>query len=180
MKRLFAACVAWCVVLTGHAYAQQPIIQPVFGVDPLQYTENCPGVGVQDEIYFVALNFDMFIAGVQFAVVYPPLMTWLADVDIPPVTIGSTPGGISCGYGVPLNGYSTVVLFRALIVWNCASCEVLNEKVEVVAHPVFGTIEASDWPDFGLINPWGGDALVCAAPPTEATTWGRLKSLYNH
>ncbi|UCH84224.1 MAG: hypothetical protein JSW50_00625, partial [Candidatus Latescibacterota bacterium] len=55
----------------------------------------CPGIGAIDTLYVALTNANTFVTGVEFAINYPPEVTHIADVGTPPVTVGTTPMGIS-------------------------------------------------------------------------------------
>jgi hypothetical protein len=120
----------------------------------------CPGPGV-GTLYVVAEGFDRFLTGVQFAIDYPPSMTWLADLDTPPVTVGSTPTGISMGFALPENGFDPIQCMRVMVIWDCTDCSMENERWGVVAHPLFGGVWATDWPNFEMVEAVGRTSVVC-------------------
>lgn len=140
----------------------------------------CPGPGVFDYMYVVAYNFDAFILGIEYMISYPPSMTWIADLEIPPVTIGSSPTGISMGWDTPRNGFGGVLVQEVAFTWQCDGCNAMNEDdpIVVMPHPEFGFVRAVDFPNYEFINAVGMTSLVCATVPAEETTWGQVKALY--
>jgi hypothetical protein len=42
--------------------------------------------------------------GAQYAVDYGPSLTWIVDLNVPAVTLGTSPAGIAVGFGMPLPG----------------------------------------------------------------------------
>ncbi len=172
----------WAVVLVGvmaaAACAQTPFIKVYF--DP-QYQHDvalCPGQVVGD-LYVAAVDFNCFISAAEFAVQYPAALMWLADADVPPVTIGQTPTGISMGFGTPRNGFSPVPLCRVMVLWVCSSCVGYGGNlIRVVQHPATGFLGATNFPNNELIPAYGLASMICPETPTSDTTWGRVKALY--
>jgi hypothetical protein len=108
-------------------------------------------------------------------------VTWLADLNKPPVAIGSTPTGLSMGFALPLNGFGTLELLQVQVFWNCSECvdPFNNNQVKVVAHPLTGYLGVTDYPQYNLLPGVGLTALICPMPvPTEDTTWGKVKAIY--
>jgi hypothetical protein len=174
---VFAALMATAVAVS----AQTPYIAVYFDSGHSQEAKDCPGP-VVDTWYIAAVNFNMFLAGAEFAVQYPPAVLWLADLNTPPVTLGSTPAGISMGFPFPQNGYNTVDLCRVLVQWTCSECvdPYLNNQIKVVAHPGTAFLGGVDYPGFNLVPAVGLTAIICACTiPTEQTTWGQVKAVYS-
>jgi hypothetical protein len=112
-------------------------------------------------VYIVAENWNYFISGIEFKVEYPPSMTWLADLDTPPVTIGSSPNGISIGWPLPQSGFFPIQVMRALVLWNCTGCDSPNQQIKVVGHPVSGLVQVARFPDYALVEGRGRASIVC-------------------
>jgi hypothetical protein len=125
-----------------------------------QRTAECPGP-VVGSIYIVAENWNYFLSGIEFKVEYPPCMMWLADLDIPPVTIGSSPNGVSIGWPLPQNGFFPIQVMRALVLWNCTGCNTPNQRITVVGHPVSGLVQVARFPDYALVEGRGRASVVC-------------------
>jgi hypothetical protein len=105
-------------------------------------------------------------------------MSWLADFDVPPVTLGTTQAGIMEAWALPLNGWESIVVAKIVFSWNCNGCTVTDDPVVVVPHPQSGYVRATDYPRYDFINGIGMKSLVCATVPADGATWGRIKSLY--
>jgi hypothetical protein len=88
-------------------------------------------------------------------------MIWLADTGLPPVFIGTSPTGISMGFPLPQNGYNPIVVAQVIILWNCVGCTAINQRVEIVPHPLFGFVRGTRWPDMAVILAEGAGATVC-------------------
>ena len=159
--------------------AQAPYIAVYFDQYHTQETKDCPGF-VVDYWYVAAVNFNTFITGADFAIQYPAAVTWLADLNMPPVTIGNTLTGVSMAFALPQNGYGSFELCQVKVFWNCDACVVpyVNNQVRVVPNPVTGFLGVTDYPQYNLIPGNGLTALICATVPAEETTWGQVKSLY--
>lgn len=168
------------MLMVGVASAQTPYIAVYFDSGHSQTTENCPGQ-VLDTLYVAAVNFNALITGAEFAIEYPPVMTWLGDQATPAVTIGATPTGITMGFPSPRNGYNRVELCQVLVFWNCVSCDppYWASLVRVIPHPATGFLGVSDSPDYNLLPGVGLTSVICVATPMEETTWGQVKSLYD-
>lgn len=171
-----AAVLATVVV----ANAQTPYIAVYFDPYHTQETKDCPGF-VTDTWYVAAVNFNIYITGADFMIQYPPAVTWLADLNVPPVKIGNTATGLSFGYALPQNGYGVLELCQVLVMWNCDHCgeAFQNNLVKVVPNPATGFLGVSDYPNFNLIPGTGLTSIICPlGVPNEDTTWGQVKALY--
>jgi hypothetical protein len=179
MKTLLAVTAVLAVSLIGTGvHAQTPMVSVFFDQALTRMDEDCPSGGGIDSAFVVASNFNTFFAGIEYSINYPTTMTWLADYGTPPVTIGSTPTGISEGFSLPQNGFFRIVVAKVLFAWNCSGCTITDDPVIVSPHPITGFIGVTDYPNYDFINGVGMTSLVCATVPTDETTWGRIKSLY--
>lgn len=179
MKTLLAvtAVIAVFLMATG-VQAQTPNVGVFFDHSFSRMDKDCPAGGGVDSAFVVASNFNAFLSGIEYSVNYPTSMTWLSDYGTPPVTIGSTPTGISEGFALPQNGFSPIIVAKILFLWNCGGCVVTDDPIIVSPHPLSGFVRATDFPNYDLINAVGMTSLVCATVPAEETSWGRIKSLY--
>jgi len=160
--------------------AQTPYIAVYFDQYMTQETKDCPGPMV-DTWYVAAKNFNAFLTGAEFAIEYPAAVTWLADLNKPAVSVGSTPAGISMGFPLPVNGFFPVFLCNVQVFWNCSSCvePFLNNAVRVVANPNTSFLGVTDFPQYNAIPSVGLTAILCPTTvPTEETSWGQVKALY--
>lgn len=163
--------------------AQTPYIAVYFDQYLTQETTVCPGGPVGTVIgtwYVAAKNFNAFLTGAEFAIQYPPAVMWIADLNKPEVSIGSTPTGISMGFPLPVNGFFPVLLCTPQVLWMCNACvdPYLNNAVKVVQHPATQFLGVTDFPQFNAIPSVGLTAYVCASVPAEETSWGQVKALY--
>lgn len=151
----------------------------VEGNPPAPVGDPCPGIGVPGTLYIALVNANVFVAGVEFAVNYPPEITWVADTNTQPVTVGTTPTGFSMGYGTPQNGFDKAIeVCQVVFLWNCDGCVTTDSPIIVGPNPNTGFIGYTDFPDNNLLPAVGLTSLICATVPTQDTTWGKVKSLY--
>jgi hypothetical protein len=163
------------------ASAQTPFIAVYFDQHPtFSLQKDCPGP-MQDELYVMLVNANAFVSGAEYRVAYPGSMTWLADTNTPPVTIGASPVGIALGFNLPQNGFFALLLHTVSIFWECSDCAVTNDPITVFSSPhnPAGKIQYTDWPNFELFDAIGLTSQVCATVATEETTWGQVKALYS-
>jgi hypothetical protein len=166
------------VCVSAPTLAQTPTVGIFFDESLTRMDQDCPPGGGVDTAYVVANGFDAFLSAIEFAINYPPTMSWLGDLDVPPVTLGTTPNGIMEAFGLPLNGYAPIVVAKVVFSWNCDGCTVTNDPVVVTPHPQSGFVRGVDFPQYNMINAIGMTSLVCSTVPTGETTWGRVKALY--
>lgn len=178
--RIATLVVAVLLATAVVASAQTPYIAVYFDPFHTQETEVCQGP-VTDTWYVAAVNFNVFITGADFMIQYPPAVSWVADLNLPPVKIGSTPVGLSMGFALPQNGFNVVELCQVLVQWNCDQCvdPFTNNLVKVVANPVTGFLGVTDYPNYNMIPGVGLTTIICpVGVPNEDTTWGQVKALY--
>jgi hypothetical protein len=176
---------ALMLVLVGAASAQIPFIGVYFNkgnsveaLPPPPCGNPCPGFGIPGELWITLVNANFFVVGVEFAVSYPPEITWLADADTQPVTIGNTSTGFSMGWPLPQNGFQNLPICRVLFLWNCDRCLRSNIPIVVVPHLSTGFLGYVDYPNFNAHSAVGLTSLICACVPVEETTWGQVKAIY--
>jgi len=189
-------CVSIATLAPGTAGAGTPHLSIYFDPAYTQTSADCYGHGYDvGYLYIVAEDFDVFIAGVEFSVEYPTEILWVADYDVPPVTLGQTPTGISMAWALPQNGFSPLLLMRALFLWNCDHCTRGDVPICIRAHPYSGYVRATRFPGYEYVyatvqaacicpmcvGPMcAGSACDCPQPPVpvEDMSWGRIKGLY--
>lgn len=159
--------------------AQTPYIAVYFDPGFSVECKDCPGQ-VLDVWYVAGVGFNTPVTGAEFAIEYPAAASWLGDLNTPPVTIGSTPTGISMGYATPLNGYSPVGLCQVHVFWVCDGCGPpwYWNMIKVRPHPSTGFLGWTDG-DYVERNAVGLTSIICGGTPVEETTWGRLKALFD-
>jgi len=179
--RIATLVCALLIVTAVAVSAQTPYIAVYFNSGYSQEAKDCPGVGVLDTWYVAAVNFNVFLLGADFAIQYPPAVTFLADLQVWTLYQGTTAAGYSVGFPIPQNGFSPVLLVKPLVMWNCAECvdPWHNNQIKVVANPATGFLGGVDYPGFNLVPSTGLTALICSLPiATEQTTWGQVKAVY--
>ncbi len=162
MKPVFSALAlvaALCLTVAPVA-GQDGMVTVYFDPAWTQRTTDCPGPGL-GTLYVVAEHWDVFLVGIEFKIDYPPCMTWLADLDVPPATIGTSPQGVSMGFPLPKNGYAPVQVMRAFVMWNCTGCSTPNARVKVVSHPIFGYVRGVSFPTYAIVDGRGRESVVC-------------------
>ena len=90
-------------------------------------------------MYIYGDGFPGFVSGAQYQVDYGSSMTFITDVGLPPVSIGSSDTGISVGFGFAPKPGAHFLIHSALGIWS-ADC---------VAHNVQGptTERHQDFPE---------------------------------
>lgn len=180
-KRLFAiALLAWFyLVPLAATEASVPHVAIFFDNKLQTQAMDCPGQGVLDTLYVVAINWNCFVQGIEYGIEYPPQLLWLADVDTPDVTLGNSPTGLSAAWSLPQNGFFPIVIHKVIVLWQCDNCQSPDGPLRVVPHPLFGFVRVVQWPSFTFTNGIGLTGLVCPTVPTEETTWGGIKAMYD-
>ena len=183
MKKVFAAFALLLLLIAGGASAQ---VNPYFQVffphpdnpgDPYfwQAHVNCTP-GQMDSLYVVGKNMNAWVIGAEYQVLYPsPNIMWMADIYTPTTTIGNTAIGISEVWQTPLNGWAPVLLASAL--YMCNDCPP-DTPILVGPNPNTGFIGYSDinttlYPAIGMVS-----TFCPLTVPTEDTTWGQVKALF--
>lgn len=164
--------------------AQTPFIAVYFdhawqvgGNPPAPAGDPCPGM-VLDSLYIALVNANAFVSGVEFQVIYPAEIGYIADFDKQAVAVGTTATGFSQGWAIPVNGFSAVYVCGVSFLWTCTGCTVFNSPIVVVPNPNTGFLGYTDFPNYTAFPAVGMTSLICATIPVEETTWGQVKSLY--
>jgi hypothetical protein len=160
MRPAFCAFALMVVVCLVAAPASSQTVKVYFDEGLTMRAMDCPGPGL-DTLYVVAEDFNMFMVGLEFQIEYPPSIVWLADLDLPPVTLGNSATGVSIGWPLPLNGFTPVQVMRAVVLWTCNDCSVVNQPINVVPNPVSGFVRAARFPDYELIDGSGSTSMIC-------------------
>ena len=183
-KSLLLIAIVFTIAINGSAYAQ-PNIQVYFDDGLTLGSANCPSAPIGTipaTLYVVANNFDAWISAVEFQVLYPPQLFFVADNLDTPIVLGNTATGITIGWQVPKSCFGSTVLAQVIVTWQCNDCVGnLDAPIDVVAHPQQGLqyARAVQWPDETTFDIVGMLSLICATTPVEETTWGQIKSLYH-
>jgi hypothetical protein len=141
-------------VLPVTAFAQEGRIVAYFDSRGTKRTTNSPGIGGFSLVFIYGEGFESeFVSGVQYVVDYGPQVRFVADLGLPPVTIGTSATGLSVGFGAPRPGIKFQI-HAALVEW-ISDCSVLqNGDVWTGPHPDFPdpTPIVTRYPDFGVVS----------------------------
>ena len=172
------------VVCVGSVSAQTGYIAAYYDNGFSIESANCPGDSTISTMYIAAVNWNMYVNGVQFKVNYPSGIEWILDFGYgTDIVLGTTPTGMARSWSLPQNGYQPLLVCKVAFRWLCPlGCgSIPDQSVEVVGHPLLGnTVAATRWPDNALIQGVGLTATACPMTiPTENTTWGKLKAVFS-
>jgi hypothetical protein len=182
MKKVLAVvlAVAFLSISAVGAFAQIPFVQWYFDANLTQTSADCSGQPAQFG-YVVAVNFNVFLSSVEYQISYPPSMLWVADLSVNTnqLNIGSTPLSVASVWALPLNTFQPTPIMRVLYDWNCPDGCYGIQPVEVGPHQT-GRLSYVRFGDNARFDAIGMVSLVCPGPiPTEETSWGRVKALYD-
>jgi hypothetical protein len=172
--------------------AQVPNVGVYFHTDGYggysQMAANCPAAPagtVLDSVYVVAYNFNMWVVGIEYQIEYPTMVSWVADrFTAGQLKIGSSPVGIGITWTLPQNGFGALLTQKAWFLWMCTEDDCVNPLYQntpwvVNPHPISGQLRAVRWPDNAPVPGVGLTSLLCPwTIPTEETTWGGIKAMY--
>ena len=186
MRKVLAVVLAVAVLgFTAYtADAQVANVQVYFDANFTQTQAICGGVGIPQDLFVVANNFGMFMSAIEYKVVLPPSLFYIAEVTTAPVIVGNALAGVAMSWAVPQDAFGALGVSRIIATWQCNDCAfdlVADEPIVVVPHPISGLVRAVRWPDNTLFNAFGLTSIVCAdVVPTEETNWGKVKALYGN
>lgn len=185
MKKALAGVLA--VALAGamavSASAQVPNVQVYFDPAYSNTQTNCMPAG-PDTWYVVMNNWNMFVAGVDFSVIYPPAVFWTGDALPDPATmasLGNSPTGVAVAWNLPQNGFGPLLALKLNVFWGMCDCNAGPQPVRVGGYTPFGKTEPSavQWPLYNEVSGIGMTSLICpGAIATDNKTWGGVKALY--
>lgn len=169
--RKVLAITAVLVALSSLAFAQTPNVQMIFqnGRASIDCTgDYMPG-------YLVARNFNIWLVGIEYKVNYGAgIIKMAAETYESELVIGNTVTGLSEVWSIPQNAYEP--LLTATVYFRC-TCGETQLVIQVVPHPESGYVRATDQ-NLDFVYGYGETSLLCATVPTEDTTWGGIKALY--
>jgi hypothetical protein len=93
-------------------------------------------------LYIVAEGFDSKISAIEYKIDYPTGMTWMSDVGMPVIKIGTTREGIAQAWSEPIEGRSPKVIGKVLVRWDPAAGA--GGDIAVGPNPISGRIRATD------------------------------------
>lgn len=171
------------MVLGSFAYAQTPNVQMVFDEGYVSQTYTCtPGEIFNG--YLVARNFNIWMQAIEYNVDYPDFAPFtgiqkIGEVAAAPLAIGATDDylkGFSVAWTVPQNGFEPVL--TCTVFFQCFDCAP-DSPVIVIPNTVSGYLRATDYPGNNFHYGIGMTSVLCPVTiPTENTTWGGVKALY--
>jgi hypothetical protein len=192
MKRALAGtlAIAFVSLMAAGAMAQVSFFQVYFddaSNDSYGETQSqCGPVFTSASLYLVALNWNMFVAAVDYQVVFPPALLYVSDTypDTPGGTlnIGNSFDGAALSYGLPRNGFEPMLVSTISALWT-GSCDCspqgVPQPLTVRGFEDKPAPQGVRWPDFAEFTAVGMTSLVCpGAVSTTETTWGGIKALY--
>jgi hypothetical protein len=192
MKKSLVVVVLAIGLCASVANAQLPNVGVYFDNTFTEMSGVCPtdpAGTVYQQLYVVANNFNMWMAAIEYMIVFPPSMTWDTDIiGSNQLKIGFSPTGIGITWPMPANAFGTLLVQKVLILWECQNTGTIEEPdcgtatdnlITVVAHPSFGKLRALQWPDNAETLGTGLTSVICGQTiPVEETTWGGIKALY--
>jgi hypothetical protein len=151
-----AIALAFVTLAASAVSAQTPFVAVYFDNTFTQETANCPGLGLFQTLYVVAINFNAFLSGIEYSITYPAALSYIADLNqlggsvaAGGFTFGSTPVGTSMGFAIPQNGFFPLLLQTVLAQWQCVDCSTAaDQQIVVKGHPLFNPLfpRATDFP----------------------------------
>jgi len=118
-------------------------------------------------LYIVAEGFNSRVSAIEYKVDYPAGLTWVSDVDVPPVRIGTTAEGITQAWQHPIDASDRVVIATATARWDPSLGS--GGEVTVSPHPIFGWVRAAVAPDFRIVEADGEISQVGQGDHTPST-----------
>lgn len=125
-------------------------------------------------LYIVAEGFEADLTAIEYKIDYPAGMTWIADLDVPPVRIGTTESGIAQAWTTPADGSRPVLLARAIVRWD--GPETPTGEVTVRPNPLSGFVRATVAPDHHFVEAEGASSYL--GESDRAASGGSAPALY--
>jgi hypothetical protein len=171
MKRVLAIT-AVLIALSSLCFAQTPYVIVLF--ENGQPASEC--TGDTQLAYVMAKNFNCFMTAIEYQITYESHIIQEGE-DYPPFTlqIGTTASGFSESFTTPVNAY--VPVLTATVRFHCL-CGALGDRTMVVGpNPYSGYVRAVDT-KATFVYGYGETSILCPSVPTEESSWGKIKSLY--
>ena len=135
-------------------------------------------------LYVVLHNWTEPFSAVDFSIIFPNELVYVADIAVDPVgsvMIGTSPSGIAIAWGgccLPDASTGTTLLLTILVL-TAPGCN-CHDAIRVSGY---GPLSKSNptlvrYPDFSEVQLYGMSSGMCGTTPVEPTTWGKVKSLY--
>ncbi len=191
MKKALAGVLvaaAFVGLLAGGANAQVPFFQVYFDdAANGSYGETqsqCGAANSQASLYLVTLNFNMFVAAVEYRIAFPPGLLFMTDAypTVPGGTlnIGDSQSGNAVAYNLPRNGFDPMLVSTISGFWT-GQCDCAGDPQPLIvqAYPGQNVPRGVRWPDYAVVDAVGMTSLICPGPvSTSESTWGGLKARY--
>jgi hypothetical protein len=164
--------VAVIMMSASASFAGKPMVTVYYDEALSQASVDCLTPGL-NTLYVVAEGFEARLTAIEYKIEYPPGLTWVEDMEVSTLKIGTTGKGITQAWTEPLDAYSPVVVAKVKVRWNPE--ESSGAGIAVKPHPVFGSIRATAAPDNRIIQAEAGTALGRAGGRPSA--YGHLPEL---
>ena len=165
MKTVFFVLVAAVVLIpVSTATAQLPYVEVTFDDYGRINSSYCPPSPVFDELSIFAVNFNMWMAAIEYMVDYSVALSYLGDIMVEPgaLAIGNSPTGIAISYPNVGNAWGPFRTQKVSVWWNCSDCAGFeNTRVVVLPHPLSGKVRAVQWPSLSAVDAIGMTSTIC-------------------
>lgn len=167
MRRFSYSLVLLALLAIGlmPAWASAQTIAVYFDAAGTQRFKFSPGVNQLDIFYVYGEGFGSgFVSGVQYKIDYGPDVTFIADGNLPAVSIGRSNTGIAMGFGLNPRPAEKFLIQTAVVIWATDCSTGLNNQIVVGPHPLFPdpTPMVSVFPTFDLVAGEGLRSLTCS------------------
>ena len=135
-----------------------------FDVNGTERAMSSPGAGQLSTIFIYGEDFDAdFLTGVQYSIDYGPHLTFLVDIGLPAVYIGTSATGISMGFGTAPKPGERFLIHLALVQWNTDCATTFNGDIVTGPHPQFPdpTPIVTRYPDQAVMSADGTRSQTC-------------------
>ena len=141
--------------------AEGPQIVVYFDEAGTMRAKDSPGAGVMDDVWLYGEGFSAeLLSGAQYSVDYGASLQWMADMDLPGATIGSSPTGIALSFAAPLPG-AKFLIHRARVMWTADCTDQNADGPVVLPHPNLGPVAATIFPSQELTTADGARSQTC-------------------
>jgi hypothetical protein len=182
MKRILTVVLAMLILSVGlNASAFIAELKVSFDVQGDTWWVDCPTTLTLDTLTVWTSDLGMYTSAIEYKIEYDPVVTFIKDLMIgDALPIGSSDTGITIAYPSPGDAWDPFPVQRVVVMWNSTDCEAHRDSpITIVPHPDTGKIQIVRWPDLYIMEAQGGTSYICPTlTPTQATTWGAVKTLY--
>jgi len=133
----------WSVALAPTVATATPSIAVYFDRALTQQYAECPYLGALDTVFVAVSGFSSTIEGVEYRIVFPPELLWIANLSpAPGLEIGDPVNGQTLALFAPLEASDRVIVREVLVLWQCEGCATVNIPIEFAANPQSGALRA--------------------------------------